>query len=235
MNALKAALLLAAIAFLIPLCVAAVPLNAPNIEALIPDVHDKRPNEVRALIVRRLGPPVRDVGSGLRIEQWDVDGGVLTFHPLVGPSFEKDGVHMRLVRTTNRAAACLFGTYEMTTLPEGPHGLRYWIGNVSLRASRYEYIGTRQNLDHRTGQTDNFFMLHPRGSVRIAWTSGATPDTRLEELADGTCVATATFVPRDNQGNSVYRIVAYRSSMTLAFEREAMSFQMDRGWVNYWR
>jgi hypothetical protein len=93
--------------------------KTPNIESLTQEVQGKGPEEVRALIVRRFGPPAREVGSGLQIEQWDVDGGTLTFHPLQGPSFNKSGVLTRLIRTTNPAALCLFGSYEMDTEPEG--------------------------------------------------------------------------------------------------------------------
>ena len=50
----------------------------------------------------------------------------------VGPTFEKDGVRTRLIRTTNLVAQCLFGSYEMVTLPDKPNGMRSWLGNVSL-------------------------------------------------------------------------------------------------------
>ncbi len=72
------------------------------------------------MISKRLGPPQRDNGSGVRIEQWDVSGGVLTFHPYTGPTFfnRKAQKFFRLLRTTNPVHANLLQSYEMTTLPD---------------------------------------------------------------------------------------------------------------------
>ena len=184
--------------------------QSPAIEALIPAIQGQQPEEVRALIVARFGPPARDLGSGLRIDQWDVDGGALTFHPVEGVTFEKRGERTRLIRTTNLAASCLFGNYEMVTLPAGRREMSYWLGNVSLVAdSRYRYTDSRQSLDHRAEQRENFFILHPNGSAQITYAAGVTPATRLEDLPDGTAVATVTFVGQDGRSSSVYRIVAY--------------------------
>jgi hypothetical protein len=210
--------------------------QAPNIEALTREVQGKGPGEVRALIVGRLGPPARDIGSGLSIEQWDVDGGVLTFHPLRGPTFEKGGLRTRLIRTTNRAAVCLFGSYQMSTLPEGPHGNTRWLGQVSLSAdSTYRYTRGHQDLEPRDRQSDNFFMLHPNGSAQVKYASGVGPESRLEDLPDGSPVATVTFVAGDRRFSKAYRIVAYRTSMFLVFEGEAIPFRLQRAWVQYWR
>lgn len=41
----------------------------------------KSSDEIRTAIIDRFGPPTRNVGSGLRIDQWEIAGGVLTFHP----------------------------------------------------------------------------------------------------------------------------------------------------------
>jgi len=192
--------------------------NAPNIEALLPELQGQSPEEVRALIIRRLGPPTRDVGSGLQIEQWDVDGGVLTFHPLTGPTFEKNREVIHLISTDNPAALCLFGSYEMVTRPEGRYGMKYWLGDVSLSADRYTYTDSRNFLEHRDKQGNNFFMLHPNGMVQVKYSSGVTPETRLEDLRDGSLVA----------------IVTNRTSMFLAFEGKEMQFQMEKDWENYW-
>src|SRR4051812_974958 len=89
--------------------------RTPGIDALIPLLEGKDASQVRALIVRQFGPPAREIGSGFQIEQWDVDGGVLTFHSLLGPTFQKQGVFTRLIRTHNPTSVCLFGNYEMVT------------------------------------------------------------------------------------------------------------------------
>jgi hypothetical protein len=218
------------------LCLGSPKPQTPNVETLKAEIQGKKPDEVRALIIRRFGPPAREVGSGFQIEQWDVDGGVLTFHPLTGPTFSKGGVQTRLIRTTNRAELCLFGSYEMTTLPEGPNGMEYWLGDVSLATdSRYRFTDSGNNLDHRDGQRDNFFMLHPHGSAQVNYASGVSPKTRLEDLPDGSLVATVRFTAPDRRSSAVYRIVAYRTSMSLVFEGEALPFRMEKEWVNYWR
>src|SRR5438874_5189760 len=89
-----------------------------NIEALTGEIQGRERDGVRAVILRRFGPANRNVGSGFRIEQWDIDGGVLTFNPATGPFFTKDAVSRQLLRTNNPVASCLFGSYEMTTLPD---------------------------------------------------------------------------------------------------------------------
>src|SRR3954462_14306509 len=210
--------------------------QSPAIEALIAEIQGKQSEQVRALIVARFGPPARDLGSGLRIDQWDVDGGALTFNPVDGVTFEKRGERTRLIRTSNLAASCLFGNYEMVTLPNGRDGMRYWLGSVSLAAnSRYKYTESDQSLNRRAEQRDNFFILHPNGSAQITYAVGVTPETRLEDLPDGTSVATVTFVSEGVGASRAYRIVADRTSMSLAFQGEAMSFRLTRGWLNYWR
>ncbi len=231
-----AAFAIAAILTSAPLLVRAEPTaTTPTIDALVPHLAGKRPAEVRALIIERLGPPARDVGSGLRIDQWDIDGGLLTFHPVTGPTFDKGGESTRLIRTSNPVALCLFGTYEMATAPEEPHGTTYWLGNVSLsRNLRYRYADGHQNLDRRSRQRDNFFMRNPIGRIRVRYAPGVTPQTRLEDLPDGSLVATVTFTARRRRASQTYRIVASRTQRTLAFEGEAMPFQLDRAWVNYW-
>ena len=214
---------------------AQAPHKTPNIDSLTQEVQGKGPEDVRALIVRRFGPPAREVGSGVQIEQWDVDGGVLTFHPGTGPTFQKSGVLVRLMRTTNPAALCLFGGYEMDTGPEGRLAMFYYLGDLSLSADHYRFTDSGNNLDHRNKQKNNFFMLHPEGLVEVEYASGVSAETRLEDLPDGGPVAAVTFSTPDRRFSTTYRIVANRPSMSLAFQGKGMTFQLRKGWVNYWR
>jgi hypothetical protein len=211
------------------------PHKTPNIESLTQEVQGKGPEDVRTLIVRRFGPPAREVGSGIQIEQWDVDGGILTFHPFQGPTFQKGGVLTRLVRTTNPAALCLFGRYQMDTGPEGQFSMFYYLGDVGLSADHYRFTDSGSSLDHRSKQKNNFFMLHPDGLVEVKYASGVSAETRLEDLSDGSPVATVTFSAPNGRFSAAYRIVANRSSMSLAFQGKVMPFQLRKGWVNYWR
>jgi hypothetical protein len=212
-------------------------LQTQNIEALTQQIQGKQPDQVRALIVARLGPPARDIGSGVRIEQWDVDGGVLTFHPMTGVDFERGGVWARLIRTTNPVESCLFGSYEMKTVAEAPHGMHYWLGEVVISpALQYLYTDSGSNRDHRAAQGDNFFILHPMGSIRVEYGASVGSQTRLEDLRDGTLVATVTFLAKDDQSAKQYRIVAHTNSMRLEFDADGAShFEMGRPWVSYWR
>jgi hypothetical protein len=223
------------IVILVASCATSEPQTG-EIDALTSEIQGLEPAEVRAAIVRRFGSPARDIGSGLSIEQWDVAGGVLTFHPLTGPTFAKDEVSTRLIRTTNPAGDCLVGSYEMTTLPDpANHGNCFWLGNVALNSEgRYRFTGG-PNGSPRPGQEDNYFMRHPEGTARVEYAAGVTPRTRLEDLADSTRVATVTFAC-DGGGSMSYMIVAHGSSMRLAFEgSEPLSFRMNKGWVSYWR
>jgi hypothetical protein len=210
---------------------------APEIDALKLDIQGKEPDEVRALIVRRLGQPVREVGSGFRIEQWDVDGGVLTFHELVGPWFDRDGVRTRLIRTNNPAAIALLGDYEVSAMPDEPGGTGYGLGDLSLSTgSRYTFTLGDKSLESASGQRGNFFILHPNGFTEIKYAGPVTADTRLEDLSDGTVVAIVTFVARDRQSRQVYRALSYRTSMNLQLEGENLPpFRVAKSWVNFWR
>lgn len=226
-------LVVATLAYVFPF--AAVAQETPHIDMLIQQVQGKSSQQVRDLIVSQLGPPARDIGSGLQIEQWDVDGGVLTFHSLQGPTFLKGGVLTHLIRTNNPVSLCLFGSYEMVTMPEGQYRLKYWLGNVSVYADHYQYTDSNDNHDHRQRQSNNFFMLHPRGLVQVKYASGVTPQVRLEDLPNDSLVATVTFIAADPQVRRTYRIVTNRTSMSLAFEGNGSQFQMAKRWVNYWR
>jgi hypothetical protein len=54
--------------------------SAPaSIQTLAQEIRDKSGDEVEATIVKYLGPG-RDVGSGLRILQWDVGKGVVVLN-----------------------------------------------------------------------------------------------------------------------------------------------------------
>lgn len=212
--------------------------SGDEIDRLAAAIQGRSPGQVRALIVQRFGPPARDIGSGVRIEQWDVAGGVLTFHPLSGPTFAKSGSVRTLIRTTNPLDLCLFGDYEMTTLPDPANrGTLYWLGNLSLtRDGRYRFTDSGQNLKYRTGQKQNYFLRHPEGSARVEYPAGVTPQTLLESLKDGRRVAILTFTARDNSASARYPIVVDVGARRLRFAGTGtMTFRMDKGWVNFWR
>ncbi|MEM8671990.1 MAG: hypothetical protein AAGG48_31015 [Planctomycetota bacterium] len=195
----------------------------------------KSPEQIRDMIEKEYGPPDRNVGSGLVIEQWDVDGGTLTFHPLVGPSFDNGQTVVRLMETTNLLKHCLFGSYEMHTLPDAEiHGNQFWIGNVSMTGSKYEFSDSESNLRQRIGQESNYFIKHPVGTVKVSYAENITAETKLEELDNQHVVATLEFSSADGTSHGEFEIVADTKNMRLSFQSEAIPFRMEKGWVSYW-
>jgi len=207
-----------------------------SLDGLEAEIQGKQPDEVRELMVRRLGPPARILGSGFRIEEWDVDAGILTFHPAVGPSFEKGGKRVWLMHTVNPAGLCLYGHYQMTANPEPPYGMKYYLGDLYVAwDSSYIFSFHPARTEDRKSQADNFFVLHRRGRVEVKYASGVTVETRLEDVPDGALIATLTFVARPPRSVMVYRILADHTGRMLRFAGEPMPFELDKGWVNYWR
>ncbi len=197
----------------------------------------KSPEDVRTAIEHRFGPPARDIGSGLRIDQWDVADGILTYHPLQGPFFTKHQTVTRLLRTNNPVAECLFGDYEMTTPPDRTnHGRRFWIGNLTITpGGNYLFKDSGTNLSHRIEQEDNFLMNHPAGIASVEYASDINEQTLLENVPDRERVATISFRSSNGMSSETYNIVTSRTAMTLSFARDdGISFDMYKGWINYW-
>ena len=199
----------------------------------------KSSKEVRDLVVRTFGPPDRDIGSGLSIVQWDFEEGVLTCHPGTGPVFDhKSGERTWLIQTHNPLEENLIGSYEMTTRPDARyHGTRFWIGNLTLRKDRtYVFVDSSQNLDHRAGQENNFFMLHPAGTFRLEFLSGLTAQTLLESVTEQTPIARLRFKARDGHAEKECVIVSYPLGRVLVFDgADELGFCMHKGWNNYWQ
>jgi len=204
--------------------------------ALEAEIQGKQADDVREVIIRRLGPPDGTFGSGLRIETWNIEGGVLTFNPVSGPFFEKGGKRVWLMHTANPAGLCLYGHYEMRAKPEASYGMKYYLGDLYLaRDSSYLFAFDPARTEDKKSQAGSFFVLYPRGSVEVKYASGVSAETRMEDLPDGSLVATLTFVARPSQRMKLYRVIADHTGRVLRFESGAMPFEMDKGWVNYWR
>jgi hypothetical protein len=199
----------------------------------------KTAKQAREIFVKLLGPPDRDIGSGVSIEQWDLAGGVLTLHSSCGPILEPEGGGtVWLIETHNTLQENLLGRYEMTTRPsDGGHGTRYWLGNVELRPDRtYAFQDSRSNLDQRAGQENNFFMKHPEGQFEIVYAPGTTPATLLETLRVGATVAKVKFTSKDGEPTAQYSIVSGSDARMLCFAGIGESeFEMRRGWNSNWQ
>ena len=220
--------------FIYALAIASV-ARGEDLDALKAEIQGKQPEEIRALIIR-LGPPARNIGSGVRTSEWDVEGGVLSFSLSAGPAFDRGPIHIWLLRTNNPAALSLFGHYGMTTKPEAPYGMCYDLGDLSLSWDlRYRYVDSHAFLDHRKRQAGNFFMLHPSGRLQINYASGVTAATRLEDLPDGSLVARLNFLARDGRSSKEIQVLTDRTSRVLEFGGADLQFRMEKPWVNLWR
>jgi hypothetical protein len=202
-----------------------------SIQTLVKETEGKTGDEVRAAIIKRFGPAARNVGSGVSIEQWDVESGVLTYS-LGLASFQENGRKVWVTQTANKALPTLAeNTFEMYTKPEPQ--MKYWIGNVSLtRGSSFKFVDSGQSLDHRASQSQNFFMKHPAGRFAIQFSAGCSAATVLERLPEGTLLCSLTFSPADGRPQASYDIIAYPSERRLAFQakKRPLAFLLEKSW-----
>ena len=219
--------------------------SAQVVEALKEKIQGrKEPQEIFKAIVSLLGEPDRDIGSGLWIPQWDMPGGVLTFHPFTGPIFQDEtGKVTWLLNTTNELGANIVGNYEMTTVPDlDNYGNSYWLGNLELRTDgTYEYTDSNVNLEHRQHQQDNFFIKNPKGTYAIAYLAGLTGMTLLEDLESNTYVATLEFRAERKQGeaNSGESFLVWIDTETRVLYLSATvskieTYRLEKSWDNFW-
>jgi len=222
----------------------AQPTNAANlpqdIQALEATIQGMSPDEVRSEIFRRFGANQRNVGSGIRIEVWDLPEGRLRFHPLAGPTFEdaKTRRNHWLLRTKNPVASNLWRSYEMFTLADPAlHGSQFWLGNLQLGSdSSYRFTDSGQFPEQRAALTANFFMLNPAGTVQVDYPHLVTADTLLESLAEGACVARLTFTSADRKHAITYSVTSSANDRRLTFASGLpMDFAVTAVWKNQWR
>lgn len=209
-----------------------------RIQRLAREIVSMRGEEVRDVIVREFGPARRDIGSGVRIEQWDTDAGVLTFHPATGPTFVPNGGKIIwLMATRNSALANITGSFEMYTLPaEHRYRTPLWLGNLHLYADRtYRYVASGENRNRRAQATSNFFMLHPTGRFGVRFADGYNAETKLETLKDGTLLCHVGFSPDDGSPQQVLWIKSWFFKRQLTFGADKpLTFELEKWWDNYW-
>ena len=200
------------------------------------EIQRKTPEEIHAIIVNRLGRQSRHVGSGFDIEEWDIAGGTLTYHPAVGVFFRKNGERKRLLQTSNRVGECLFGSYEMATTAIQTDGVRYWLGNLRLESNgAYQFTDSGQFPEQRSGQRGNFFFEHPTGTSRVSYSKGITADSILEQLPHNSRIAEIVFTTADKSASATYSISSSDEDTRLKFESDTpQSFEMDKSWEHYW-
>jgi hypothetical protein len=171
------------------------PILPASIAELRAQFRGKSPHEVAAIIVQRLGPPARDVGSGVEGLQWDVDGGVLYLcaAPAGPPVFYgSNGIPIWLIDTENSIGDNIVNDFEMDPLPNLKYDeIQFWGGDLELRRDgNYKFVPAEFRFFVR-----NFFARFPHGKYTVQYPKGLSPSTLLESLADKTCVATIHFTP----------------------------------------
>jgi hypothetical protein len=184
-----------------------------------------------------LGLPARDVGSGLSIEQWDIDGGVFTFHPYSGPTYrDAAGKITWLIFTRNELAANLIDSYEVTSRKEqDPYkkGNGFWLGNIRLNSSgHYKYKDSGSSYEERKVFPRHFFEDHPKGTFHIVYSKGMKPTDALEDIPDDMEVCKIRFISGGTE--KTFGIVNSRSDRRLRFTSDGQVFEADRGWNKYW-
>jgi hypothetical protein len=210
----------------------------PQLQQVRSLLQGKSPEDVRKTIIDHFGPAQRDVGSGLRIEQWDVFDGVLTFNPAVGPQFTPKGQRtIHLITTHNPVRTNLLGSYEMLSLPADTNRTRFWLGNLRIKPNlTYSYKDSRQFPEKSAQQASNFFYRHPSGTVEIKYAQGVTDETLLETLPTDSVVAWLHFRAGDGDGEQTFTITTREPTRRLVFGApEPLSFEMDKSWEEFWK
>ena len=210
------------------------------IQAFALGIQGIRPDYVRAACIRRFGFPDRDVGSGVRIDEWDLPEGVLTFTSGGGPTFfdSKSKRLFHLLRTHNPAGSNILSGYEMYTLPDPAHyNLQSWLGNVKLCESTYRFKESGGATPaQRAAQAKNFFMRNPAGRVEIRYAAPVTAESLLETLPEGTVVARLVFTAADHKQRATFSITSSEPARCLRFGADQpLTFSMSTSWHNFWR
>lgn len=191
----------------------------------------------RAVLVQLLGEPNRVVGSGLRIEKWDLPGGEVTLHPMRGPTFTlPEGRMIWLLETRNPLRESLLGSYEMTTRPDMENqGTVYWLGILDLREDgTYLFQDSGANLDHREDQENNFFLVNPAGKFEVVYATGLAADTLLESIATERAVAEVSF-SSGSEGPIEFYLVSDPEGRTLQLASSyKMPSELDGSWKHWW-
>ncbi len=144
----------------------------------------------------------------------------------------RDRLVFTFLRTSNPAAAYILQSDEMITLPEpADHGTQYWLGNIKFaRDSTYQFVDSGQFPKQRAAQTENFFILHPTGTVEVRYVAPITPDSLLESVAEGATIAHLVFTAVDLRRQATFSIASSERARNLVFTSDKLlTLYMDTG------
>jgi hypothetical protein len=196
-------------------------------------------NQIRQIMIEQFGPAQRVAhvrGTSVPIDQWDIAGGELAFNPVVGPTFTPKGQERIWLHTThNPVRKNLLGSYEMVSLAAAdPDAQRCWLGNLQIEPDlSYAYKDSGKFPEKSARQTNNFFYLHPAGTVEIRYAAGVTDEALLEALATESLVAWLRF--RSGDARQTFTISTKAPDRHLVFGASPpLSFDMDKRWESDW-
>ncbi len=214
-----------------------------SIRDLITEIQGKSPDEVTSIIHKRFGPG-HDIGSGFRIELWDIDGGVLCYSPPNSPTYKKAGKAIWLLKTTNYLGANLNSSFEMTSLPTKQNHNEYWMGDLKLRPNKtyqFKFPDDDKEPSH-TGNPDvdkswrvNFLRLYTKGKVSVRYADQMTSKTLLENVPDRAKVAEITLTSMDGRQKESFDVVNWTTArMLFLINVRIPGFQIWKAWDNNW-
>lgn len=213
----------------------------PQIQEARERLRGKPRNQIRQIMIEHFGPAQRvDYvrGTSLPIDQWDIAGGELAFNPMVGPTFTPKGQERIWLHTThNPVRKNLLGSYEMASLAaDDPDAQMCWLGNLQIEQDlSYSYKDSGQFPAKSALQTNNFFYVHPAGTVEIQYAAGVTGEALLEALPTESVVAWLHFLSGDGRARQTFTITTKAPHRSLVFGASApLSFDMDKSWESDW-
>jgi len=226
----------------------AQPADLPaQIAELKARIQGKESAEMLAIIQAQFGSPARSIGSGLYIPQWDVTGGVLTFHPWRGPSFSYGTSKVMLIDTQNKVGHNIPGNYQMSTLLDKNRtrfmiSTSFMIGEVILQVGgRYRFKRVEASLADYTKDVSNFFTAHPNGTYTVLYAKTVQESSVMENLPDNTVIATLEFAadPADKLAGDSHTLdlridVPGRTLYFAPHIEPPLTYQLEKSWEEFW-
>ncbi len=224
-------------------------LPAP-IAQLKSKIQGKKSDEVLAIIRAQFGMETRSTGSGIYMPQWDIGGGVLTFHPYRGPNFSRGTPNypwvypssgVMLIDTHNSVSDNLPGTYTMSTLLND-YRTRFVVGQVALFGGKYRFEPITETLAYSVKDVSNFFTAYPSGTCRTVYPKNVKQSSMMENLADQSVIVRLEFVaePANKPAGATLsldlRIDVRQRTLYFAPRIESpLTYQLEKSWKEFWK
>lgn len=187
--------------------------------------------EAIKIIISMYGKPIKFVGSGFLIPQWNINGGILTCHPDYGVVFSKNDFSLfdddviYLIDTENKVEENVIGSYIMWTA-----SMDLGLGWLELRADR-SYKFKDNGLKEQ--ENNNFFINHLTGSFTIEYLNGIKANDLLENMKKGTNIAKLNFISGSNS-ETFYLGLKGRILIFKSIDNQQIAFEMYKSWEKFY-